>query len=142
LGQQKAHTVTELLLQQALSIREEQLGPTHPDTAANLNSLALLYQRILMIDKKVYGLDRHEVATDLNNLAVLYYEQVQYKQAESLYQRALAISETVLGFQHFNTFVVRRNYASLLQAMEREAEAVRLEVKGTTSQLRSCNYRI
>jgi len=30
-------------LTQALSICEEQLGPTHPRTASSLNSLALLY---------------------------------------------------------------------------------------------------
>src|SRR4051794_17971195 len=33
----------KLMYERALAIREEVLGPKHPDTAASLNNLALLY---------------------------------------------------------------------------------------------------
>ncbi len=36
----------------------------------------------------------------LNNLAELYYGQGEYAEAESLYRRALAIQERVLGPEH------------------------------------------
>ena len=55
------------LLQRALAIREQQLGPDHPDTAQSLNSLA-----------------------------VLYYEQGKYELCEPLLQRSIAIREQQL----------------------------------------------
>jgi tetratricopeptide (TPR) repeat protein len=58
-------------LQQALSLREQQLGPEHIDTATSLYHLALLYKK-----------------------------QGKYTEAESLYQRALAIREQQLGPEH------------------------------------------
>jgi tetratricopeptide (TPR) repeat protein len=61
----------EPLLQRALAIREQALGPQHPD-----------------------------VAHSLNDLAELYRAQGKYAEAEPLYQRALAIREQALGPQH------------------------------------------
>lgn len=58
------YTGAKPLLQRALDIFEQALGPTHPD-----------------------------VATSLNNLAGLYRSQGQYGDAEPLCQRALAIRE-------------------------------------------------
>jgi len=81
----------EPLYQRALAIREQMLGPEHPDTA-----------------------------TSLNNLAFLYHNQGKYEQAEPLYQRALAIYEQRLGPEHPSTRTFRENYAGLLRQMERE----------------------
>jgi tetratricopeptide (TPR) repeat protein len=78
----------EPLYERALAIREEVLGPKHPDTAQSLN-----------------------------NLAALYDSQGKYEEAEPLYERALAIFEEVLGPNHPNTIVVRQNYAALLQKL-------------------------
>ncbi|BCL78950.1 tetratricopeptide repeat protein [Ktedonobacteria bacterium brp13] len=72
----------------------QQLGASHPGTAASLN-----------------------------NLASLYDTQGKDTEAEPLYQRALAIFENILGQNHPNSQTVRRNYASLLQAMEHDGEA-------------------
>src|SRR5258708_18887255 len=44
LWQHALYTVAEPLYQQALLIREQQLGATHLDTAGTLNNLALLYR--------------------------------------------------------------------------------------------------
>jgi len=74
------------LYQRALAIREQELGPHHPDTARSLN-----------------------------NLAQLYWAQGKYPEAEPLYQRALAIYEQELGASHPSTKIVRQNYTSLLQ---------------------------
>ncbi len=117
-----------LLYQRALAIREQQLGPDHPDTATSLNNLAELYksqgkyieaeplyQRAIAIDEKALGPEHPGLATDLNNLAGLYWAQGKYAEAVPLYQRALAICEHELGASHPTTRIVRQNYTLLLQ---------------------------
>ena len=64
----------EPLYLRALQIREQQLGPEHPDTATSLNNLALLYQT-----------------------------QGKYPEAEPLFLRALQIREQQLGPEHPDT---------------------------------------
>jgi tetratricopeptide (TPR) repeat protein len=88
----------EPLYQRALHIREQSLGPEHPDVAYPLNGLAILYQ-----------------------------EQGKSAEAEPLYQRALRIWEQSLGPEHPHTRQVRKNYAILLRTMERDDEAKRRE---------------
>jgi tetratricopeptide (TPR) repeat protein len=108
-------------------------GADHPTTASSLNNLAALYydqgkyeqaeplyKRALAIDEKAYEPDHPDVATDLNNLANLYYNQGRYEQAEPLYQRALAICERALGPDHPKTVLIRENYDSLKEMMNKE----------------------
>src|SRR5690349_18622616 len=59
------------LAQRALAVRENELGPDHPD-----------------------------VAISLNNLAELYRAQGRYVDAEPLYRRSLGIREKSLGPDH------------------------------------------
>ena len=100
------------LYERALAIREQVLGPNHPDTATSLNNLALLYhsqgdyeqakplyERALAIREQVLGPNHPDTATSLNNLAVLYNSQGDYEQAKPLYERALAIMEKTLRLQ-------------------------------------------
>ena len=79
------------LYQRALAIREQELGPTHPNTASSLN-----------------------------NLAGLYESQGNYNEALPLCQRALAICEKQLGPTHPDTVTIRENYTDLLQKMKRK----------------------
>jgi hypothetical protein len=51
---------------------------------------------------------------------LLYDNQGKYKEAELLYQRALAIYERVLGPDHPTTVLVRENYASMKEIMNKE----------------------
>ena len=74
LGDVALYAKAEPLYQRALAIREQALGPNHPDTASSLN-----------------------------NLANLYWRQGKYEEAEPLYQRALAIREQALGPNHPDT---------------------------------------
>ncbi len=83
----------ELLLKQALTIREEVLGARHPDTALSLN-----------------------------NLAYLYEAQEKLGKAEPLYERALAILKRILGPDHPYTLTVQNNYNDLLQQMNDNPE--------------------
>ena len=81
----------------ARAIREEQLGPTHPQTATNLNNLANLYynqgkyeqaeplyQQALSIYEEQLGPTHPRTASSLNSLALLYWNQGKYEQAEPL----------------------------------------------------------
>ena len=110
------YTEAEPLHVRALQIREQQLGPDHPDTASSLNNLALLYsnqgkyeqaeplyQHALAICEQQLGPDHPDTARSLNNLAALYYSQGKYNQAEPLHQRALSIREKHLGYGHPDT---------------------------------------
>src|SRR5260370_1026612 len=83
-------------LERALRIREQSLGPEHPD-----------------------------VAVSLTGLASLYAEQGKYAEAEPLYQRALRIREQSLGPEHPRTQMVRANYATLFRELERNTKRSR-----------------
>ncbi len=81
-----------------------------------------LYQRALAIREQVLGPEHPDTATSLNNLAILYYDQGKYGQAEPLYQRALTIIEKALGPDHPDTITVRANYANLLKNMKQKKQ--------------------
>ncbi len=87
-------------MKRALAIREEALGPAHPD-----------------------------VALSLNNLAGLYDAQGRYAEAEPLYKRALAILEKALGPDHPNVANSLENYAAVLRKTGRTTEAANLEAR-------------
>jgi tetratricopeptide (TPR) repeat protein len=94
------YTEAEPLYQHSLRIREQALGPDHPD-----------------------------VAKPLQGLASIYSEQGKYAEAEPLYHRALHIREQKLGPDHPSTREIVRNYAGLLRKVGREAEARELEAR-------------
>jgi tetratricopeptide (TPR) repeat protein len=77
------------LLQRALVIYEQELGPSHPDTA-----------------------------NSLNDLAGLYLSQGNYSEALPLYQQALSITEQRLGPSHPHTMIMRTNFTALQRKMQ------------------------
>jgi tetratricopeptide (TPR) repeat protein/transposase-like protein/transcriptional regulator with XRE-family HTH domain len=104
------YTQAEPIYRRALAIREQQLGPDHPDTATILHNLAILqrdtgnvveaeqlYQRALAIREQHLGPDHPYTANALSNVANLYLAQKRYREAEPLYRRALAIREHHFG---------------------------------------------
>src|SRR6266700_2115857 len=113
LSKHARYAEAELLYQRVLSIREQQLGTEHSDTADGLNDLAYvynaqgkyteaksLYQQALSIREKQLGAEHPRVARSLNNLAAFYREQGKYVEAELLFIRALSIREKQLGAEH------------------------------------------
>ncbi|EFH79692.1 FxSxx-COOH system tetratricopeptide repeat protein [Ktedonobacter racemifer] len=128
----------EPLYQRALQIREQQVGPDHPDVAQSLNNLANLYsdqgkyaeaeplhQRALQIREQQVGPDHPDVAQSLNNLALLYSEQGKYAEAEPLHQRALQIQEQQVGPKHPETAETMHNLARFRE-MQGNSEEARL----------------
>jgi tetratricopeptide (TPR) repeat protein len=117
------------LYEQSWKIREEVLGPEHPDTATSLNNLAWLYEvqgqdtvaeplcrRALEIRERVLGPDHPDTASTLNNLASIYYKQGRNTEAEPLCRRVLAIKEKALGLEHPDTASGLNNLASLYRS--------------------------
>jgi tetratricopeptide (TPR) repeat protein/transcriptional regulator with XRE-family HTH domain len=110
------YTQAEPLYRRALAIREQHLGPEHPDTATILHNLAILqrdtsnfveaeqlYQRALAIREQHLGPEHPDTANALSNLANLYLAQRRYLEAEPLYRRALAIREKHFGPPHLDS---------------------------------------
>jgi len=124
------------LLQRALAIREQQLGPKHPGVAYTLNDLAGLYSqqgkyaeakplflRALRIRMRQLGPKHPNVAYTLNNLAYLYRRQGKYVEAKSLILRALRIRMRQLGPKHPQVASIFNNLAYLYLEQGKYAEA-------------------
>jgi len=142
LSERGQYVEAEPFLQQALSIREQQLGSDHPDTATSLDHLALLYrfqgkytqaetlfQRALSIREQQLGPDHPDTATSLNHLATLYQIQAKHTQAEALFQRALSIREQQLGPDHPDTVDTLSGLASLYERQGKYAPAEVLSLR-------------
>ncbi|MDB9506114.1 tetratricopeptide repeat protein [Microcystis aeruginosa CS-338/01] len=126
----------ELLLQQSLAIRKQQLGDNHPDVAQSLNNLAELYlsqgryseaepllQQSLAIRKQQLGDNHPDVAQSLNNLAELYLSQGRYSESKPLLQQSLAIRKQQLGDNHPDVAQSLNNLAELYLSQGRYSEA-------------------
>ena len=122
-----AYTKARPLKERALAIREQALGPEHPDTATSVNNLAELlraqgdlagarplYERALAIYEKALGPEHPWTATSLNNLAILLEDQGDLAGSRPLKERALAIYEKALGPEHPDTALSINNLAFLL----------------------------
>jgi CHAT domain-containing protein/Tfp pilus assembly protein PilF len=101
------------LVERAVEIRRDELGPEHLDVAHSLRILAIIYrakgetakakpiqQLVLSTREKRLGPEHPLVAQTLHNLANLYDDRGNSAQAEQLYQRGLAIGEKTLGLEH------------------------------------------
>jgi tetratricopeptide (TPR) repeat protein len=130
------YTQAEPLLQRALSMREQVLGPEHPEVADALDDLQYLHvlqgkfqqaeplmQRALSIREQVLGPEHIQTATALNNLAAISIQQGKFQQAEPLMQRALSIREQALGGNHPEVAESLNNLAWLYARQGRYAEA-------------------
>jgi tetratricopeptide (TPR) repeat protein len=131
-----AYATARPLYQRALAIREQLLGPNHPDTMACLNDLAVLladqgdygearalHERALAVREQELGPDHPDTAESLNNLAFLLRRQGDYAGARPLLERALAIDEKVFGPGHPATATGLNNLALLLQDQDDFAAA-------------------
>ena len=132
----------EPLYVRALKIREQQLGPDHPDTATSLNNLASLYyaqdkyeqaeslqRQALLIREQALGPDYPDTAVSLGMLAQSYIAQSKYTEAEPLLQRAMAIFEQKLGPQHPHTAICIIALAGLYDSQGKYDEAEPLSLR-------------
>lgn len=142
LSQRGQYAEAEPLHVRALGLREQALGPDHPEVAASLHVLGILYfecgkyaeaeplcLRALQIREQALGADHPEVAHLLNNLANLYWVQRRYAEMEPLYLRAMNIGERVQGPDHQDVSRSLENLAMLYCEQGRYAEAEPLRLR-------------
>ena len=127
-GALAAYVKSRALFERALAIREEALGPEHPEVATSLNNLAgllqdegdlvgarPLYERALAIREKTLGPEHPDTATSLGNLASLLQALGDLAGARPLHERTAAILEKALGPEHPWTATSLNNLGRLLQ---------------------------
>ena len=83
----------------------------------------------LTLPSTLTGEAHPDLAAPLDNLAVLYRGTGRYTEAEPLYRRALVIWEKILPADHRDLMVGLENYAGLLEALDRPAEAAELRAR-------------
>jgi tetratricopeptide (TPR) repeat protein/uncharacterized protein YraI len=136
----------EPLLKRSLAIREKALGPGHPDVAESLNNLAELYEkqgrnadavplrkRALAINEKARdpnhpdpaSIDNRELreAATLMVKAAELYQAGKFAEAVPLTQRALAITEKMLGPNDPGVAMLLSRLAMLYVQLGRYADA-------------------
>ncbi|MCA9648437.1 MAG: serine/threonine protein kinase [Myxococcales bacterium] len=115
--------------QRALAIREQELGPDHPDVAHSLNNIGLVlfrqreldqalvhHRRALAIREQGLGPHHPHVAYSLSNIGSVLIEKGELDEALAHYQRALTIREEGLGPDHPEVAGMLAKTATLLLA--------------------------
>ncbi|KZP03768.1 TPR-like protein [Athelia psychrophila] len=126
----------ETLYEQALGVKERQLGASHLATLATVHDLALmygqqgrydeaepLYHRALGGQEQQLGADHPATLAAVHDLALLYSERGRYDEAEAMYRRALAGKERQLGVDHPDTLLTVNDLAILYRQQGRYEEA-------------------
>ena len=153
----------QLLLQQAMEIRQRVLGPEHPDTLVSVNTLAnVLYdegryaeaekldRETLDIRRRVLGSQHPDTLVSVNTLANVLDGEGHYAEAEKLDRETLDTRRRVLGPEHPDTRASMNNLASVLldeghypeaEKLDRETLDIRRRVLGPEdpATLRSVN---
>jgi tetratricopeptide (TPR) repeat protein len=141
------YKLAELLLQRALSIRQQVLNADHPDIARTLNDLGVLYltqskfqqaepllHQALAIRQTKLGIENADTSTSLHNRARLYYEQGHYSSAEQMYREALGIRRRVLQPGHPDIAQSLNNLAELYTILGKFSQAESLYEEALSSQ--------
>jgi serine/threonine protein kinase/tetratricopeptide (TPR) repeat protein len=109
----------------ARTLRQDHLGPDHPDTLASMNNLALAYQaahqfdkalplfeEVLAKSKEKLGPDHVSTLSSMNNLALAHQATRQYAEALPLFEQALAKLKEKRGPNHSETLSTMNNLAT------------------------------
>ncbi|WP_433077799.1 tetratricopeptide repeat protein [Dactylosporangium sp. CA-052675] len=127
------------LFRQSLSLREEVLGPDHPDTVTSRYGVAggcwstgrfeeaIEYGRSAMLARaRMLGPDHPDTVEIASNVAVGLRELGHLDEAIVMTEQALADRSRILGPEHPETLRSRNNLAGCYRAAGRVAEAVDL----------------
>ncbi len=133
------HQSSLAFIEEALRIRESDLGPEHPDTAKSLFSLGRYHEdngefdkaeefllRAIDVLDNVYGPAARESVDSMQQLADVYYQKREFDKAESLCRRVLETNERLWGEGHVDTATSLSNLATVVYARGDLPEAERL----------------
>jgi tetratricopeptide (TPR) repeat protein len=146
------HEAAVAAAREALRLRREALGASHPDVASSLDDLGAmlmasgdaagaepLMRESLAIRRQLLPADDPELAVGLNNLAYVIWRKGNLQEAESMYREALGIDRRRLGNDHpevptklINLAVVLRDqgHPDAAEPLAREAVAIRRKILG------------
>jgi serine/threonine protein kinase len=126
-------------LERSRALRQEALGPDHPDTLTSMNNLALaylhagrldkavpLFEQVLAKQKEKLGPEHPATLLTMNNLAGAYKDAGRLDQAVPLHQQALEGRRSTLGPDHPDTLQSMNNLAGAYQDAGRLDKAVPL----------------
>ena len=126
----------------ALASARKTLGSKHPDVAACLETLGDvynagqqysiardLYEQALIIDELSGGTNSLVVASDLNNIAMCHYHLKEYKEAEALFDKSLAMFIEFTGEHSKATTQILRNMMALYRVTNRPELAAECEAQ-------------
>ncbi len=127
------------LLERLVATSEKVFGITHPEFARTLFNLGLarkalgddatarqLIERALVIDEGTLTPDHPQLVLTLAALADLHFERGRFTEAEPLFLRLMKLRAAGAPYSEWNQSLA--NWASLLRATGREAEAARVVV--------------
>ena len=124
-------------LEQSLETRQRELGPDHPDLAADLRALgrlahelgefedaqALLHRALALFTESV-GAEHLETATTINHIGLVLHgldtaanEIHDLDAAANCFNRALALDEQAFGHDHINVARDANNLAGVMRDM-------------------------
>lgn len=125
--------------ERSLAIRENALGPDHPEVAGSLVGLAMVrgyvgelqeaeqhLERARRIRESVLGDEHPEVAAVLSHLGTVLRKQGQYEEARTLLERALETQERAYGETDPRVATTLWNLAIVLSIMGSREEATPL----------------
>jgi CHAT domain-containing protein/tetratricopeptide (TPR) repeat protein len=123
------YSSAESLLRRSLRILEKSLGKQHQDTATTLSNLG----RVLDLQGKFSETAGGDAGGDAKQLSVRAQDlinQGQFKEAETLHYRVVAIHEKTLGTEHPGTATSLSNLGNVLylQGKFKDAESVHRRV--------------
>jgi tetratricopeptide (TPR) repeat protein len=133
---QRRFAEAEPILQRAVTVKENVLGPDHPDFARALLDLGTLYRlknehakaeppirRAVAILEKALGPEHPEVAGNLTNLGGRLRDQGKFAEAEPILKRALTIREKILPRNHPDVVRSMLGLANLYADQKKYVEA-------------------
>jgi len=131
-----AYKKADSLLQEALELQTDLLGPENSTIASTHQTLALNYRllgnydnafhhikKAIEINKKIHGEQSYTYAQSLTNLALFHSETKNYDQALSIFERSIKIKETILDKNHTSLAIAYYNYADILKKIGRLQKA-------------------
>jgi tetratricopeptide (TPR) repeat protein len=123
----------EPLFQRALAIWMSTQGPMHPLVAQELDNLGSLYSAQKRYDvaepffKKALAIRETHDIESLTNLGLLYEAEKDWKRSDDYFQRAILVGEKGLGGDHPEITDTLDEYAVMLHAAGRLADAKKME---------------
>jgi tetratricopeptide (TPR) repeat protein len=119
----------EVLLRRSHRILEKALGPNHPDTATTLSNLGRVLDSQGILGTDVWSQRAGASGEDAQQLvaqAEALVARGQYREAETVHHRVLAIHERALGAEHPTTATSLSNLGNVLYLQGKFADAERV----------------